>query len=65
VLKPGQSATAEEIRAFCQERIAHYKVPRYVRFVAEFPLTATGKAQKFVMREQMKRELGVTEAASA
>ena len=65
VLKPGQTATAEEIRAFCQERIAHYKVPRYVRFVAEFPLTATGKPQKFVMREQMKRELGVREVASA
>jgi fatty-acyl-CoA synthase len=65
VLKPGQSSSAEEIRAFCQERIAHYKVPRHVRFVAEFPLTATGKAQKFVMCEQMMRELGVAEVASA
>ena len=65
VLRPGQAATAEEIVAYCRERIAHYKVPRYVRFVADFPLTATGKAQKFVMREQMKRELGVSEAASA
>jgi fatty-acyl-CoA synthase len=65
VVKPGQSATVEEIRHYCHERIAHYKVPRYVRFVAEFPLTATGKPQKFVMRDQMKRELGVTEAASA
>jgi len=65
VLKPGQTATPEEIRSYCQERIAHYKVPRYVRFVADFPLTATGKAQKFVMREQMKRELGLTEVASA
>ena len=65
VLKPGQTSSFDEIRAYCQERIAHYKVPRHVRFVPEFPLTATGKAQKFVMREQMKRELGVTEAASA
>src|SRR5262249_45407606 len=65
VLKPGQKVTAEEIRAFCQERISHYKVPRYVRLVSEFPLTATGKPQKFVMREQMMRELGVREAASA
>ena len=65
VLKPGQAATADEIHTYCNERIAHYKVPRHVRFVTEFPLTATGKAQKFVMREQMKRELGVTEAASA
>jgi len=65
VLRPGHAATAEEIVAYCRERIAHYKVPRHVRFVADFPLTATGKAQKFVMREQMKRELGVSEAASA
>jgi fatty-acyl-CoA synthase len=65
VLKRGQAATQDELVAYCRERIAHYKVPRYVRFVNEFPLTATGKAQKFVMREQMKRELGVTEAASA
>jgi fatty-acyl-CoA synthase len=65
VLKPGQSATEDEIRTYCRERIAHYKVPRYVRFVADFPLTATGKPQKFVMREQMKRELGLAEVASA
>ena len=65
VLKPGQAATADEIRTYCNERIAHYKVPRHVRFVADFPLTATGKAQKFVMREQMKHELGVADVASA
>jgi len=65
VLRPGQTSTADEIRAFCQERIAHYKVPRYIRFVSEFPLTATGKPQKFVMRGQMMRELGVREVASA
>jgi fatty-acyl-CoA synthase len=65
VLKPGQSATEDEIRGYCRERIAHYKVPRYIRFVPDFPLTATGKPQKFVMREQMKRELGLAEVASA
>src|SRR5262249_36967958 len=65
VLKPGQAATAEEIRAFCQGQIAHYKIPRHIRFVPEFPVTATGKPQKFVMREQMIRELGVTEAKTA
>ncbi len=65
VPKPGQSLTAEEIRAFCQGRIAHFKVPRHVRFVPEFPLTATGKAQKFLMREQMVRELGVQTARTA
>jgi fatty-acyl-CoA synthase len=53
VLRPGMVATTEEIREFCREQIAHHKVPRYVRFVTEFPLTVTGKVQKFVMREQM------------
>jgi fatty-acyl-CoA synthase len=57
VLKPGISATEAEIRDFCRGQIAHYKIPRYVRFVAEFPRTATGKAQKFAMREAMLREL--------
>ena len=65
VLRPGQAATEEEIRAFCQERIAHYKVPRHVRFVSEFPQTAAGKPQEFVRREQMMREPGVREIASA
>ena len=54
----GQSATEEDIRSFCQGQIAHHKVPRYIRFVPEFPMTATGKPQKFVMREQIMTELG-------
>ncbi len=62
VLEPGQSMSADEIVSFCAGRIAHYKVPRHVRFVAEFPLTATGKPQKFVMRATMVRELGLKEA---
>jgi fatty-acyl-CoA synthase len=65
VLKPGQAATADEIVAFCRSRIAHYKVPRHIRFVAEFPVTATGKPQKFVMREAMLRELGVAPVRTA
>jgi fatty-acyl-CoA synthase len=65
ILKPGQSANAEEIRAFCQGRVAHFKIPRHVRFVEEFPLTATGKPQKFVMREAMVRELGLVEPKTA
>jgi fatty-acyl-CoA synthase len=65
VLKAGEAATAEELVAFCQGQIAHYKVPRHIRFVTEFPLTATGKAQKFVMREAMMRELGLEEAKTA
>jgi fatty-acyl-CoA synthase len=64
-LKPGQSATEEEIRAFCQGQIAHYKIPRHIRFVDEMPMTVTGKAQKFKMREAMMQELGVAEAVTA
>jgi fatty-acyl-CoA synthase len=59
-LRDGESATAEEIRAFCQGQIAHYKVPRYVKFVDGFPMTVTGKIQKFLMREQMIDELGLS-----
>jgi fatty-acyl-CoA synthase len=62
VLKDGQSATEEEIRTFCQGQISHHKVPRYIRFVPEFPMTATGKPQKFVMREQIMREIGAASA---
>ena len=65
VLKPGQRATEEEIREFCRDQIAHYKIPRYVRFVDEMPMTVTGKVQKFVMREAMIRELGLEPAATA
>lgn len=65
VLKPGQSATEDEIREFCRDQIAHYKIPRYVRFVHDMPMTVTGKVQKFVMREAMIRELGLEPAATA
>jgi fatty-acyl-CoA synthase len=57
VLRPGERTTEEEIREFCRERIAHYKVPRYIRFVDEMPMTVTGKVQKFIMREWMINEL--------
>ena len=65
VLAPGQAMSADEIVSFCSGQIAHYKVPRHIRFVAEFPLTATGKPQKFVMRGAMMRELGLKEAKTA
>ena len=65
VLKPGQQATEEEIRTFCQGQIAHYKIPRYIRFVTEMPMTVTGKVQKFVMRDRMIEELKLTVAATA
>ncbi|MDE2275132.1 MAG: AMP-binding protein [Burkholderiales bacterium] len=65
VLKPGQQASEAEIRDFCRDQIAHYKVPRYVRFVGELPMTVTGKAQKFVMRAQMIEQLGLAETRTA
>ncbi len=64
-LRQGATATEDEIRDYCRGRIAHFKVPRYVRFVDEFPLTVTGKVQKFVMRERMAAELGVEDVATA
>jgi len=59
-LRDGEIVTVEEIRAFCQGQIAHYKVPRYVKFVDGFPMTVTGKIQKFLMRQQMIEELGLS-----
>ena len=58
-LKSGVAATPVEIQEFCKDQIAHYKIPRYIKFVDAFPMTATGKVQKFIMREQMIEELGV------
>ncbi|MEZ5658084.1 MAG: AMP-binding protein [Burkholderiaceae bacterium] len=57
ILKPGASATEDEIRQFCRGQIAHYKIPRYVRFKNELPMTVTGKPQKFLMRDAMVEEL--------
>jgi fatty-acyl-CoA synthase len=65
VLKPGMSATEQDIRDFCKGQIAHYKIPRYVRFVPDVPMTVTGKAQKFVMREKMMAQLALAEAKTA
>jgi fatty-acyl-CoA synthase len=65
VLKPNQSATAEEIQSFCRGQISHHKMPRHIRFVPEFPMTATGKPQKFVMREQIVSELAAASSKLA
>ena len=65
VLKPGSDCTEDEIREFCRNQIAHYKVPRYIRFVREMPMTVTGKAQKFMMRERMIEELKLNETKTA
>jgi fatty-acyl-CoA synthase len=58
---PTTSATTEEIQDFCRGQIAHFKIPHYVKIVGFFPMTVTGKIQKFVMREQMIRELGLSD----
>jgi fatty-acyl-CoA synthase len=62
-VRPGAELTAEDVRAFCVGKIAHYKIPRYVHFTQDFPMTVTGKVQKFKMREESIAELGL-EAAS-
>ena len=59
-LKEGQKADEAEIKAFCKDKIAYNKVPYYVCFVEEFPMTVTGKLQKFIMRDRMIEELGLT-----
>jgi fatty-acyl-CoA synthase len=62
--REGDNATTDELRAFCRERLAHFKVPRYWKVTSEFPMTVTGKVQKFKMREAATAELGLTEAAA-
>jgi len=62
-LRPGAQLDAAAVREYCQGKIAHYKIPRYVRFTAEFPMTVTGKIQKFKMRETSVTELDLAEAS--
>ncbi len=64
-LKQGAAANEDEVREFCRGKLAHFKIPRYVRFVESFPQTVTGKIQKFKIREQMRRELGLKEQETA
>jgi fatty-acyl-CoA synthase len=64
-IRDGATLTDEDVKAFCKDQIAHYKVPRHIRFVNEFPMTVTGKMQKFIMRESMVKHLGVAEVATA
>ena len=65
IVREGERLTEDEVRAYCQGQIAHYKIPRYIRFVEGFPMTVTGKIQKFQIREQMKQALGLHDAATA
>jgi fatty-acyl-CoA synthase len=64
-LRPGMTASAEELKLFCKDQIAHFKIPHYIKFVESFPMTVTGKIQKFVMREQMIVELGLHQEKTA
>jgi len=65
ILRPGQAADEQAVRDFCQGQIAHYKVPHYIRFVDAFPMTVTGKIQKFKIREAMKDELKLNDIHTA
>jgi len=65
IAKPGEALGEDEIREFCKGQIAHYKVPKYIRFVTSFPMTVTGKIQKFRIRDQMKDELGLQDSKTA
>ncbi|WP_026355197.1 AMP-binding protein [Massilia niastensis] len=59
ILRPGQAADEDEIREFCKGQIAQFKIPRYIRFVSAFPMTATGKIQKYILRQQVTAALGL------
>ena len=61
----GQAVTKESVIEFCKGKIAHYKIPAYVQIVEEIPMTVTGKAQKFIMRERMVDQLGLVETKTA
>ncbi|WP_277187401.1 AMP-binding protein [Caballeronia sp. BR00000012568055] len=65
VARPGENMSEQDVRDFCRGQIAHYKVPRHIRFVDELPMTVTGKVQKFIMRARMVEELKLTEAKTA
>ena len=65
IVRPGEQVTEQDIRTFCQGQIAHYKIPRYLRFVDTFPMTITGKVQKFKMREMMRELLNLEESKTA
>jgi fatty-acyl-CoA synthase len=64
-VRTGETLTADEVRGFCQGQIAHNKIPRYIEFVDEFPMTVTGKIQKFVMRDAVEARLGLKAAKTA
>jgi fatty-acyl-CoA synthase len=64
IARPGLTLDEDAVRGYCRERLAHFKVPRYVVFVDEFPMTVTGKVQKFKMRDASIERLGLEAAAA-
>ena len=56
-LNDGQTLKEEDVRQFCKGKISHFKIPKYISFVTEFPTTVTGKIQKFVMKDTMEKNL--------
>ena len=62
ILKKGMEMTEDEVRDFCREKIANYKIPKYVKFVDSYPMTASGKIQKFKMRDMAIKELALEDA---
>jgi fatty-acyl-CoA synthase len=65
VTRPGHDLSEDEVRDFCKGNIAHYKVPKYVKIVEGYPMTVTGKVQKFQLREDMKRLLNLSDQETA
>ena len=65
IVREGESMNEEEVREYCKGQIAHYKIPRYIQFVDSFPMTVTGKIQKFLIRQKMKEALGLDETKTA
>jgi len=64
-LREGETMSEDDVRDFCRGQIAHQKIPRYVEFVDEFPMTATGKVQKFIMRQRVEERRGLKSAKTA
>ena len=62
--REGAAVTEQELRAFCKGKMSHQKIPRYFQFVEAYPMTASGKVQKFVLREQAIQALGLQESAT-
>jgi fatty-acyl-CoA synthase len=65
IMRRGSQLQPDQLRDFCRGKVAHFKIPRYVKIVDEFPMTVTGKVQKFKMREQAIEDLGLQASASA